>query len=115
MNVDQDLVGKTITGVIANSVPGNGPREIWMLQFADGSHVEFVSPGARKALRRAVSKRSTSASGHIAEQDCLKPAANHTVHQPGRRSGQPLQPTKSRTMRYQPDLNAGVQLSLNVA
>jgi hypothetical protein len=54
MNVNQDLVGKTITGVIASVGSYGSAREIWMLQFSDGTHVEFVSPGARKALRQAI-------------------------------------------------------------
>ena len=41
---NQDLIGKTITGVVAVTPPGEQTREIWMLQFSDGSHVEFVSP-----------------------------------------------------------------------
>ena len=53
MNVNQDLVGKTITGVIAAMDPRAAAREIWMLQFSDGTHVEFVSPGARKGLRKS--------------------------------------------------------------
>jgi len=56
MNVNQDLVGKTITGVIASIAPHGTARELWMLQFSDGTHVEFVSPGARKALRRAIKR-----------------------------------------------------------
>lgn len=61
LNVKRDLIGKTITGVIA--VPGDSgsgetgdgrqPCEIWMMQFSDGSYVEFVSPGARRGLRRS--------------------------------------------------------------
>ena len=61
LNVKRDLVGKTITGVIA--VPGHRgegdddrkakPNEIWMMQFSDGSYVEFVSPAARRGLRRS--------------------------------------------------------------
>jgi len=54
MNVNQDLIGKTITGVIATGDRHAPAREIWMLQFSDGTHVEFVSPGARKGLRRSV-------------------------------------------------------------
>ena len=46
-----DLVGKTISGIVASPVAGDGPLKIWMLQFSDGSHVEFVSPGARRTLR----------------------------------------------------------------
>jgi hypothetical protein len=52
MNANQDLVGKTITGVIASAQQRGGVREIWMLQFSDGSHVEFVSPKARSGLKR---------------------------------------------------------------
>ena len=52
MKANQDLIGKTISGVVAVSQPGENAREIWMLQFSDGTHVEFVSPSARRALRR---------------------------------------------------------------
>lgn len=52
MKSNQDLIGKTITGVVAVSPAQGGAREIWMLQFSDGSHVEFVSPQARRSLRR---------------------------------------------------------------
>ena len=47
-----DLVGKTISGIIAVPVDDDGPLKIWMLQFTDGTHVEFVSPGARRTLDR---------------------------------------------------------------
>ena len=57
MKVNQDLIGKTISGVVAVSQPGESVREIWMLQFSDGTHVEFVSPSARRALRRKSSRR----------------------------------------------------------
>lgn len=66
LNAKRDLIGKTITGVIA--VPGedgpgdsrgaNSPAEIWMMQFSDGSYVEFVSPGARRGLRRSAKRRT---------------------------------------------------------
>lgn len=62
MRANQDLIGKTITGVVAVNQPGDDVREIWMLQFADGSHVEFVSPMAKRRLRRAVSRRNASIS-----------------------------------------------------
>lgn len=51
MKPNQDLIGKTITGIIAVTPPGTRAREIWMLQFSDGSHVEFVSPQAKRRLR----------------------------------------------------------------
>jgi hypothetical protein len=57
MKANQDLIGKTISGVVAVSQPGENAREIWMLQFSDGTHVEFVSPSARRALRRKSTSR----------------------------------------------------------
>ncbi|MBT8075608.1 MAG: hypothetical protein KJN61_03990 [Gammaproteobacteria bacterium] len=48
-----ELIGKTISGIVA--VPGDQPGErnrIWLLQFTDGTHVEFVSPNARRRLSR---------------------------------------------------------------
>ena len=54
MKTNQDLIGKTITGVVAVTPPGEDMREVWMLQFSDGTHVEFVSPEGRKRLRRSV-------------------------------------------------------------
>jgi hypothetical protein len=52
MDTDFQLVGKTITGVVATPSKGDDPRRIWMLQFSDGTHVEFVSPSARRRLNR---------------------------------------------------------------
>lgn len=52
MDTDFQLVGKTITGVVATPGKDNDPRRIWMLQFSDGTHVEFVSPSARRRLNR---------------------------------------------------------------
>ncbi|MFC1696527.1 hypothetical protein ACFL1C_10525 [Pseudomonadota bacterium] len=57
MKANQDLIGKTITGVVAVTPPGEDVREIWMLQFSDGSHIEFVSPVARRRLRRSANSR----------------------------------------------------------
>ena len=53
MDTDFQLVGKTITGVVATPGKNNDPHRIWMLQFSDGTHVEFVSPSARRRLNRA--------------------------------------------------------------
>ncbi len=53
MDVDFDLLGKTITGVVATPGRDELPHRIWMLQFSDGSHVEFVSPTARRHLIKA--------------------------------------------------------------
>ena len=68
LNVKKDLIGKTITGIIAvpgetGEVDGNAvqkPNEIWMMQFSDGSYVEFVSPAARRGLRRSAARASRS-------------------------------------------------------
>lgn len=62
LNVKRDLIGKTITGLIA--VPGKAtadgetPNEIWMMQFSDGSYVEFVSPSAKRGLRRSARRQT---------------------------------------------------------
>ncbi len=57
MKANQDLIGKTISGVVAVMEPGESVREIWMLQFSDGTHVEFVSPSAKRSLKRSVRNR----------------------------------------------------------
>jgi hypothetical protein len=63
MKANQDLIGKTITGVVAVNQADEDVREIWMLQFSDGSHVEFVSPMARRRLRRGSRLRNVAISG----------------------------------------------------
>ena len=65
MKSNQDLIGKTITGIVAVSPPEGGAREIWMMQFSDGSHVEFVSPQARRSLRRNRKPKNRAVSRHI--------------------------------------------------
>ena len=62
MKSNQDLIGKTITGVVAVTPPGENVREVWMLQFSDGSHVEFVSPAAKRRLRGQFKRKITSIS-----------------------------------------------------
>lgn len=59
-----DLIGKTISGVIAAPAAGGSRHNrIWLLQFTDGTHVEFVSPEARRGLRRlaGLDRRSNAA------------------------------------------------------
>ncbi len=56
MRIREDLIGKTITGVVAAPTAGEGPTRIWMLQFSDGTHVEFVSPAGRRRLERAANE-----------------------------------------------------------
>jgi len=67
MKSNQDLIGKTITGVVAVTPPGESVREIWMLQFSDGSHVEFVSPQARRRLRGGLRRKKAPVSRDMNE------------------------------------------------
>jgi hypothetical protein len=60
MKSNQDLIGKTITSVVAVSNPDGDEREIWMLQFSDGSHVEFVSPEGKRRLRRSARRKKVA-------------------------------------------------------
>ena len=64
MKTEIELVGKTITGIVAT--PGNDkdPHRIWMLQFSDGTHVEFVSPTARRRLIRATGGHNRKLGNH---------------------------------------------------
>jgi hypothetical protein len=73
MNTDFQLVGKTISGVVATPGEGNDPHRIWMLQFSDGTHVEFVSPSARRRLIRATG-------GHKRAIDSYSEAAQMKVN-----------------------------------
>ena len=57
MSTKIDLVGKTISGIVAVQDAESDPLGIWMLQFTDGTHVEFVSPTARRRLRTATAAR----------------------------------------------------------
>ena len=68
MNTDFELVGKTITGVVATQGQDNSPHRIWMLQFSDGSHVEFVSPTARRRLIRATGGHKRPSNGYPDQQ-----------------------------------------------
>ena len=65
MNTDFQLVGKTITGVVATPGKDNDPHKIWMLQFSDGTHVEFVSPTARRRLIRATAGQKQALTTYI--------------------------------------------------
>lgn len=65
MDTDFQLVGKTITGVVATPGADNDPHRIWMLQFSDGSHVEFVSPSARRRLIKATGGHNRGAKDYL--------------------------------------------------
>ena len=71
MNTDFQLVGKTISGIVATPGEDNDPHRIWMLQFSDGTHVEFVSPTARRRLIRATGGHKRVLKSH-AEHNQMK-------------------------------------------
>ena len=74
MNTEHEIIGKTITGIIASSANQGNVREIWMMQFSDGTYVEFVSPKAKTSLRKAA--RRTSAPRHVPAADEVQLALN---------------------------------------
>jgi len=74
MSEKLQLVGKTISGIIATAGEGDNPHRIWMLQFTDGTHVEFVSPSARRRLIRATGGRKRLA-GERSEATLVKEKA----------------------------------------
>lgn len=51
-----EIVGKTISGVIARPGRAGEPPVVMMMRFEDGSVVEFVSPRSDRLLRRAVNR-----------------------------------------------------------
>lgn len=61
MSLQSDLVGKTISGVIAR--PGSDGREVIVLQFVDGSCFELLSLPAQRLLRRLA--RSSGHGGQL--------------------------------------------------
>jgi len=65
-HIRDEIVGKTISGVIARPGRVGEPPIVMMLRFEDGSVVEFVSPRSDRLLRRAV--RSCDDSGQAQSQ-----------------------------------------------
>lgn len=65
MSAKIDLVGKTISGIVAVQDKESDPVGIWMLQFTDGTHVEFVSPSARRRLRAATAAKRAAAKKRV--------------------------------------------------
>lgn len=53
-HIREEIVGKTISGVIARPGRAGEPPVVMMMRFDDGSVVEFVSPRSDLLLRRAV-------------------------------------------------------------
>jgi len=52
--VRNEIVGKCISGVIARPGRNGEPPMVMMLQFEDGSVVEFVSPRSDRVLKSAI-------------------------------------------------------------
>ena len=52
--VRNEIVGKCISGVIARPGRNGEPPMVMMLQFDDGSVVEFVSPRSDRLLKSAI-------------------------------------------------------------
>ncbi len=70
------LVGQTIRGVIARPGRSGEPAVVMMLQFDDGTAVEFVSPRSDRVLREAVrASRRRAGQGAHAGPDQLALAA----------------------------------------
>lgn len=67
MSAKLDLVGKTISGIVAVQDSDDAPVEIWMMQFTDGTHVEFVSPAAKRRLRTASGVKRAGSRKHVNE------------------------------------------------
>jgi hypothetical protein len=55
-----EMVGRTISGVIARPGGAGEPPVVLMMRFDDGSVIEFVSPRSDRILKRSL-RRSTSA------------------------------------------------------
>lgn len=70
------LVGRTIRGVIARPGRAGEPPVVMMLQFEDGTAMEFVSPRSDRVLRAAVrGSRAESKAARQAGPDQLALAA----------------------------------------
>ncbi len=50
----EEIVGRTISGVIARPGKAGEPPVVLMLRFDDGSVVEFVSPRSDRLLKRSL-------------------------------------------------------------
>lgn len=71
--VRESMVGKCIAGVVSRPGRAGEPPVIMMLQFDDGSVVEFVSPRGHRELARAASsgrRRFAHAPGQMALAVC---------------------------------------------
>ncbi|MEN1726850.1 MAG: hypothetical protein AAGJ52_00295 [Pseudomonadota bacterium] len=57
------IVGKTITSVVARPGRSGQPPVVLMMHFDDGSVVEFVSPRSDRLLKRSLTERVRSGAG----------------------------------------------------
>ncbi|MEE4173872.1 MAG: hypothetical protein V2I57_06430 [Xanthomonadales bacterium] len=89
MKRQDDLIGKTITGIMAVPTEADGPLKIWMLQFSDGTHVEFVSPGARRTLDRLAGGGKRSGEGPGKRRGAPPPAGARSGSRKLRRNATP--------------------------
>lgn len=70
----EDIVGRTISGVIARPGRNGEPPVVLMLRFEDGSVVEFVSPRSDGLLRRALRQPAAGplVRGRVVDQGSLQ-------------------------------------------
>ncbi|MFN2333270.1 MAG: hypothetical protein ABR550_02445 [Wenzhouxiangellaceae bacterium] len=71
--VRERIVGKCISGVIARPGRNGEPPMVMMMQFDDGSVLEFVSPRSDRVLRTAIrqtrSRQSDPSAGFTGQLD----------------------------------------------
>ncbi len=67
MSSKMNLVGKTISGIVAVQDRESDPIGIWMMQFTDGTHVEFVSPSARRRLKTITNGKNPGPKRRVSE------------------------------------------------
>ncbi len=89
------IVGRTIAGVIARPGRSGEPPVVLMMRFDDGSVVEFVSPRSDRLVRASLEQtRTGSADGHQTPSgaqmtlDCLWSQGG--ADESGRPAGVPL-------------------------
>ncbi len=58
-NVREQMIGKCIESVIARPGRAGEPPMVMMMQFDDGSVLEFVSPRSDRVLRQALRTSET--------------------------------------------------------
>ena len=72
--VRESMVGKCISGVVSRPGRNGEPPAVMVLQFDDGSVVEFVSPRGQRALEKtaaaAARRRPVPAPGQMALGMC---------------------------------------------